>query len=150
MEKKISDLTTFTDFDPNDLIPVVDISDSTPATKTKAYTIAQVTQSKQDTLISGTNIKTINSTSLLGSGNILINASSIGLGNVDNTSDLNKPISTATQNALDLKLNVSASALGTNPTNNLDIVLEATSDTSLTIKMKGSDGTVRSVTLTLS
>ena len=27
----------------------------------------------------------------------------IGLGNVDNTSDLNKPISTATQNALDLK-----------------------------------------------
>lgn len=30
---------------------------------------------------------------------------SIGLGNVDNTSDLNKPISTATQNALDQKVN---------------------------------------------
>ena len=28
----------------------------------------------------------------------------VGLGNVDNTSDLNKPISTATQAALDLKL----------------------------------------------
>jgi hypothetical protein len=28
----------------------------------------------------------------------------IGLGNVDNTSDLNKPISTSTQSALDLKL----------------------------------------------
>lgn len=32
----------------------------------------------------------------------------VGLSNVDNTSDLNKPISTATQTALDLKLNSSA------------------------------------------
>ena len=31
----------------------------------------------------------------------------VGLGNVDNTSDLNKPISTATQNALDLKMPIS-------------------------------------------
>lgn len=31
--------------------------------------------------------------------------SDVGLGNVDNTSDLNKPISTATQSALDLKAN---------------------------------------------
>jgi hypothetical protein len=36
---------------------------------------------------------------------------SIGLGNVDNTSDTNKPISTATQNALDNKLDISAVAL---------------------------------------
>lgn len=112
---------------------------------------------KQDTLESGTNIKTINGTSILGSGNIetpnttysdatqsvawLMSASdktkldwiesgaqvnsitgvkgdaestyrtgnvnitkaNIWLGNVDNTSDVNKPISTATQNALDQK-----------------------------------------------
>lgn len=32
----------------------------------------------------------------------------VGLGNVDNTSDLNKPISTATQTALDLKSNIPA------------------------------------------
>jgi trimeric autotransporter adhesin len=32
-----------------------------------------------------------------------ITASSLGLGNVDNTSDVNKPVSTATQTALDLK-----------------------------------------------
>ena len=32
--------------------------------------------------------------------------SDIGLGNVDNTSDLNKPISTATQNALNTKANI--------------------------------------------
>lgn len=36
----------------------------------------------------------------------------VGLGNVDNTSDLNKPISTATQDALDTKANTSLSNLG--------------------------------------
>jgi len=42
-----------------------------------------------------------------------VTAASIGLGNVNNTSDLNKPISTATQNALDNKLDISAlSAVG--------------------------------------
>ena len=36
-------------------------------------------------------------------GDVVITKSSIGLGNVNNTSDANKPISTATQAALDLK-----------------------------------------------
>jgi nitrogen fixation protein len=57
---------------------------------------------KQNTLVSGTNIKTIENQSILGSGNIDLTKSDVGLGNVDNTSDLNKPISTATQNALNL------------------------------------------------
>jgi hypothetical protein len=83
--------------------------------------------SKQDTLVSGTNIKTVNSTSLLGSGNVAVeppitattsadyyrgdktfatlNKAAVGLGNVDNTSDANKPVSTATQTALDAKTN---------------------------------------------
>lgn len=60
---------------------------------------------KQNALVSGTNIKTIEGQSLLGSGNINITASDVGLGNVDNTSDLNKPISTATQTALNAKQN---------------------------------------------
>ena len=80
---------------------------------------------KQATLVSGTNIKTINNESLLGEGNITIEggttagvtsvntrtgavtltAEDVNLGNVDNTSDADKPISTATQNALDLKAN---------------------------------------------
>lgn len=38
-------------------------------------------------------------------GNVNITKTNIGLGNVDNTSDLDKPISTATQNALNLKAN---------------------------------------------
>jgi hypothetical protein len=83
--------------------------------------------SKQDTLVSGTNIKTINSTTLLGSGNVAVeptitattsadyyrgdktfatlNKAAVGLGNVDNTSDANKPVSTAQQTALDAKTN---------------------------------------------
>lgn len=60
---------------------------------------------KQDDLVSGTNIKTIEGQSLLGSGDINLTASDVGLGNVDNTSDLNKPISTATQTALNSKQN---------------------------------------------
>lgn len=72
---------------------------------------------KQATLVSGTNIKTIEGQSILGSGNIDLTKSDVGLSNVDNTSDANKPISTATQTALDLRLrtllndNVNSSAV---------------------------------------
>ena len=55
---------------------------------------------KQAALVSGTNIKTLEGQSLLGSGNIDLGKSDVGLGNVDNTSDLNKPVSTATQAAI--------------------------------------------------
>ena len=80
---------------------------------------------KQDALTSGTTIKTINSTSVLGSGNIAVepvvtagttsqyyrgdktfqtlDKTAVGLANVDNTSDANKPVSTATQTALNAK-----------------------------------------------
>lgn len=40
----------------------------------------------------------------------------LGLGNVDNTSDLNKPVSTATQTALNLKANIASPAFTGNPT----------------------------------
>jgi hypothetical protein len=59
----------------------------------------------QATLVSGTNIKTIEGQSLVGSGNIDLAKSDVGLGNVDNTSDANKPISTSTQTALNAKQN---------------------------------------------
>jgi len=42
--------------------------------------------------------------------------SSVGLGNVDNTSDANKPVSTATQTALDLKAPLASPGLTGNPT----------------------------------
>ena len=40
----------------------------------------------------------------------------IGLGNVDNTSDVNKPVSTATQTALDLKVDENVSIIGATKT----------------------------------
>lgn len=116
---------------------------------------------KQNTLVSGTNIKTVNGNNLLGTGDISISsavawggvtgtlsnqtdlqnalnlkaplasptftgtvsgvtASHVGLGNVNNTSDANKPVSTAQQTALDGKLatNGSAAALTAFPTLN--------------------------------
>lgn len=44
---------------------------------------------------------------------------------------------------------VLTAAASANPSLNRDVVLELASDTSLTIKVKGSDGTIRSATLTL-
>ena len=113
-----------TDVDTYDIIPnkMANASGNYYAelpTLTQNETIATGTQlaTKQDTLVSGTNIKTINGQNILGSGNVTIDAGvssvngktgavtltkgDVGLGNVDNTSDLDKPISTATQAALD-------------------------------------------------
>jgi hypothetical protein len=118
---------------------------------------------KQATLVSGTNIKTVNGETLLGSGNLVISGggghgghtswgdidgtlsnqtdlqnalngkegtitagttsqyyrgdktfqtldkAAVGLSNVDNTTDANKPVSTATQTALNAKANTSHS-----------------------------------------
>jgi hypothetical protein len=60
------------------------------------------------------NVKVDKATTINGkalSSNITLTKSDFSdLNNVDNTSDLNKPISTATQSALDLKLNISTAA----------------------------------------
>lgn len=44
-------------------------------------------------------------------GAVTLDKADVGLGNVDNTSDLNKPISTATQSALDEKLDLSGGTM---------------------------------------
>ncbi len=49
-------------------------------------------------------------------GVVVLTKSDVGLGNVDNTSDLNKPISTATQSALDLKAPLASPGLTGVPT----------------------------------
>lgn len=81
--KKITDLTELTSAASGDVLPIVDISeDITKKITTANMPISTATQtaldSKQDTLVSGTNIKTINSTSLLGSGDISIEANPSG------------------------------------------------------------------------
>jgi hypothetical protein len=55
-------------------------------------------------------LKTIEGQSLEGTGNIDLSKSDVGLANVDNTSDLSKPISTATQTALNTKWGLTGNA----------------------------------------
>jgi len=51
-------------------------------------------------------------------GAVVLDKSDVGLGNVENTSDANKPISNATQTALDAKASASALSAHTSDTNN--------------------------------
>jgi len=133
-DKKISELTTITTVDnAADLFPIVDSS----AAETKKITptalktalalnnvdntsdankaISSATQSaldgKQATLVSGTNIKTINSTSILGAGNISI-SSAVAWGGITGT------LSTQTdlQTALDGKVDENAAITGATKT----------------------------------
>ena len=75
--KKITELTEAASAGNDDVLPVVDIVDS----QTKKIKVSSLKTS------------------------LNIQKSDVGLANVDDTSDLSKPISTATQSALDLKAN---------------------------------------------
>jgi len=104
--KRITDLTELTTPTTDDVFPVVDIATNT-TTKvqlgnlptTTAVTTALAT--KQDTLVSGTNIKTVNSTSLLGSGNVAVQPTLVSGTNIktlNNTSLLGSGNITLTAN----------------------------------------------------
>lgn len=86
MEKKISQLTAKgANLDSTDLLEISEVITDGYASKyvTGAEVIASAQTGMQEELISGTNIKTINSNSLLGSGDITIqtNPSTIGTAN---------------------------------------------------------------------
>jgi hypothetical protein len=92
--KRITDLTELTTPTTDDVFPVVDIATNT-TTKVQlanlpvqtAVTTALAT--KQATLVSGTNIKTVNSTTLLGSGDIAVQptlVSGVSIKTVNSTS----------------------------------------------------------------
>ena len=165
-DSKISGLTEGTVVDSaNDWFVYVDTSDTTqdlitgttkklrPSNVPISTAMQTALNAKQDTLVSATNIKTINTQSILGSGDITIGGSAawcgitgtlstqtdlqsalnakensitagttsqyyrgdktfqtldktaVGLGNADNTSDANKPVSTDQQTALNAKEN---------------------------------------------
>jgi hypothetical protein len=69
---KISQLTAKGSAIANTDLLEISESDGAGGYVTKSVTGANIIGSKQDTLISGTNIKTINSTTILGSGNLVI------------------------------------------------------------------------------
>lgn len=60
-------------------------------------------KNKLDGIEAGAEVNTVNSVAGK-TGNITLDKSDVGLGNVDNTSDMNKPVSTATQTALNGKV----------------------------------------------
>jgi hypothetical protein len=70
---------------------------------TEDYTTTEKT--KLAGIESGAQVNTVNSVNTK-TGVVVLDKSDISLGNVDNTSDLNKPISTQTQSALDGKSNI--------------------------------------------
>ena len=112
---------------------------------------------KQAVLVSGTNIKTIEGQSIVGSGNIDLSKSDVGLSNVDNTADSSKNVLSATKftNARNIALtgDVDGNANLDGSTNiSIDVTLDidgATdigvnlSDTDLIIVDKGANGTNR-------
>lgn len=73
------------------------VRDNFAAAKTE---IEALQTGKQDTLISGSTIKTVVGKSVVGAGNVAITKEDVGLPNVDNTSDMNKPVSTAQEGAI--------------------------------------------------
>lgn len=89
---------------------------------------ATITQlgTKQDTLVSGTNIKTINSNTLLGSGDVVIDKTSVGLGNVANVDTTNASnITSGTLGDARLSSNVTTQGNTFNAANKL-VQLDAT------------------------
>ena len=75
--------------------------------------------------------RTVNGKAL--SANISLTKADVGLGNVDNTSDANKPISTATQTALNGKANTSHThAAGDITSGTLAVARGGTGQTTLT------------------
>ena len=127
------------------------IGDTTAATKLYVDTTASTTASNASTALTNheadtTNIHGIADTSILvtttGSQTLTnktittpsgLVKNDVGLGNVDNTSDANKPVSTAGQTALDLKANIASPTFtGTvtvpTPTNSTDAATKAYAD----------------------
>ena len=118
-------------------------NDYTTAEKTKLAAITGSNTGDQDLSAYATNIKVdqistdvtsalalkANLASPVFTGTISgITSSMVGLGNVNNTSDASKPISTATQSALDLKLNTTGNATTATTAGNIT----ATANTTLT------------------
>jgi hypothetical protein len=91
-DQKITDLVQIVTISSDDVLPIVDISDNITKkidiTQIKAQSPVQSVNATtgnvtvQATLVSGTNIKTINSTSLLGSGDVAVQATLVSGTNI--------------------------------------------------------------------
>jgi hypothetical protein len=115
---------------------------------TEDFTTADKT--KLTGIESGAEVNVVNSVASK-TGNVILVKGDVGLGNVDNTSDLNKPISNATQTALNAKQDISTALNDSNYATK--IFSDTTTDTDKTWssdKIISSIGTVSEFEATLS
>lgn len=74
-------------------------------------------------------------------GVVVLAKADVGLGSVDNTSDANKPVSTATQSALDLKLNTSGGTITANSSSAALTITQTGTGNALVVEDAASDST---------
>lgn len=99
-DQKITDFELIDSLGDTDVLPIVKVSTNS----NKKTTIQQL---KGISPVQSVNAKT---------GAVVLNKSDLGLGNVDNTSDADKPISSATQTALDGKVDENSAIIGATKT----------------------------------
>lgn len=103
-DTKISDLPSAASVDGSELIPVVKVGSTqriTPAQIKTYMGVSGVNTGDQDLSALALKSTTVNGQPL--SANVTVTKSDVGLGNAENTSDANKPISTATALAIAAK-----------------------------------------------
>ena len=71
------------------------VDNTSDVNKPVSTAVQSALDTKQDVLVSGTNVKTIEGQSIVGSGNIDLSKSAVGLDNVDNTADSLKVVASA-------------------------------------------------------
>lgn len=71
------------------------VDNTSDVNKPVSIAVQSALDTKQDVLVSGTNVKTIEGQSIVGSGNIDLSKSAVGLDNVDNTADSLKVVASA-------------------------------------------------------
>lgn len=126
--------------DPEDVVEIVEsaLTDYWTSAQTQSA-INQASSGKQDTLISGTNIKTINNESLLGSGNITISGGgSITIDPTLDSGSTNAVANSAITNAIGAKLDASAYT----PTDLSEYWTSAQTDSAITQAVSGKQDTL--------
>jgi hypothetical protein len=129
-DKKITELSAIVTIANDDVFPIVDISDNI----TKKIDITQIKAQSP--------VQSVNSNI----GVVVLTKTDIGLSNVDNTSDANKPVSTAQQTALDAKQATLVSGTNIKTINSTSILGSGNIAISSSVAWGGITGTLSSQT----
>jgi len=129
-DQKISELTAITTIDDADVLPIVDSSVST----TKKASVTQIKALSPVQSVAG---KT---------GTVTLAKGDVGLSNVDNTADADKPVSSATQTALNAKQDTLVSGTNIKTVNSNSLLGSGNIEISSSVAWGGITGTLSSQT----